>query len=51
MRVLVKSKTNFNATELSGVSNIAYDGTNYTITYTGGTKVYPVNAYFISILF
>lgn len=53
MRVLVKSKKTFNAVELSNVSNIAYSGGNYVITYgsPSTTSTYSAADYIISILF
>lgn len=54
MRVLVKSKKTFNAVELSNVSNIAYSGGNYVITYGSPSTItgtYCAEDYIISILF
>lgn len=53
MRVLVKSKKTFNAVELSNVSNIAFSGGNYVITYgsPSTTGTYSAADYIISILF
>ena len=53
MRVLVKSKKTFNAVELSNVSNIAYSGGIYVITYgfPSTTGTYSAADYIISFLF
>lgn len=52
MKVLVIAKQSFSVTQLSGVSNIAYDsGTHtYTITHSGGTATYAAEDYRVSII-
>lgn len=52
MKVLVIAKQNFSVTQLSGVSNIAYDsGTHkYTITHSGGTAEYLAEDFRVSII-
>lgn len=50
MRLLVKSKTTFTQYEITDVTNIAYNGTTYTITHGGQTSTYDVDSYIITIL-
>ena len=53
MRVLIKSKKTFNAIELSNVTNIAYSGGNYVLTYgsPASTATYAAADYIINSLF
>ena len=52
MKVVIIAKASFSVTELSGVSDIAYNsGTDtYTITHSGGTATYSGASYRISIV-
>ena len=52
MKVIVISKNTFSVTELSSVSDIAYNSVTdtYTITHGGGTATYSGESYRISIL-
>lgn len=52
MNVLAVNKTNFNVSQLVGVTNIAYDSVTdrYTIAYSGGTTILPASAWYLTIL-
>lgn len=50
MRVVVISKTTMEIIDLSNVSNIAVSGSNYAVTVSGTTTNYPMESWYIQIL-
>lgn len=51
MTVLVQAKKTFTQYEYDNVTNIAYDGTNYVLTLTGGSVTYSASSYIIHIIY
>lgn len=51
MTVLIQAIRSFTQYEYNNVTNIAYDGTNYVLTLTGGSVTYNASSYTIHIIY
>ena len=51
MKVLVQAIKSFTQYEYNNVTNIAYDGTNYVLTLTGGSVTYSAASHIIHIIY